>query len=237
MLIDGGTREAGPRVVSYLRQQGIKRVDMLLVSHAHEDHLGGLPLVISSFPVGRAYLSPGEHTTTAYADLLEALVAKKIPTQLGKAGQEVFRGSWPGRGSVVGVLVGPAGDYSDLNDSSLVLRLHYGEVAFLFTGDAGAEAEDDMLAAGRSLRADVLKVAHHGSSHSTSSEFMQRVRPRVAVISVGAGNPFGHPAPTVMRRLEKVGITVYRTDCDGDILALTDGKDLQIRCGSRQPGQ
>lgn len=241
MLIDGGTREAGPRVVSYLRQQGIKRVDMLLVSHAHEDHLGGLPLVISSFPVGRAYLSPGEHTTTAYADLLEALVAKKVPTESGKAGQEVFRGSWsgpppnpPGRGvaEVVGMLVGPTRDYAEQNDSSLVLRLSYGQVAFLFTGDAGIDAEEDMLASGNNLQADVLKIAHHGSSHSTSFRFIRRVRPRVAVVSVGADNPFGHPAPSVLRRLQKGGVTVYRTDRDGDILALTDAQYLQVKAGT-----
>ena len=131
--------------------------------------------------------------------------------------------------------LGPVVDYGDdPNEGSLVARVRYGETSFLFTGDMGFEAEDDMLAAGVDVSATVLKVAHHGSAGSSSTEFLQAVHPQYAVISVGADNDYGHPTEAALNRLAACGIPVYRTDLLGEIIAVSDGKTVTITSASNE---
>ncbi|WP_406678711.1 ComEC/Rec2 family competence protein [Moorella sp. ACPs] len=225
ILIDSGTGEAGPGVVRELKQYSVKKLDYVIGTHPHEDHIGGLDLVINSFQVGKVYLPRVTHNTDAYMDLLLAIKNKGLKATEAKAGVAL-----PLDMGIQALFVSPAkSNYEDLNDYSAVLHLTYGQTAFLFTGDAGTTAEEEMLASGRPLKADVLKVAHHGSRYATSTAFLKAVAPRYAVISVGKGNDYGHPHVQTLQRLQKAGVKIYRTDRDGTITAVSDGRKVTIQ--------
>ncbi|QGP93621.1 Metallo-beta-lactamase superfamily protein [Neomoorella glycerini] len=225
ILIDGGTSDAGPDVVQKLKQYGVEILDFVIGTHPHEDHIGGLDLVINSFPVGKVYLPRVTHNTDSYRDLLLAIKNKGLKATEAKAGVAL-----PLEGSIQALFVSPARKtYEDLNDYSAVLHLTYGQTAFLFTGDAGTTVEEEMLAGGKPLKADVLKVAHHGSRYSTSTAFLKAVAPWYAVISVGKGNDYSHPHAQTLQRLQKAGVKIYRTDRDGTITALSDGQKVTIQ--------
>ncbi len=229
MLIDAGDPDAGPRVVSELKSLGITDIDILVATHPHADHIGGMQDVLKNFRVHEVIDTGMPHTTVMYQKFLETVDRQKIPYKTVRAGDVIS----PTQGLSFLVLNAPAvtgmssGD-EDLNDASIVLRASYGEISILFEGDAGTTVEDRMLASGLPLESQVLKVAHHGSSHGTGSAFLYRVKPEVAVISVGTGNPYGHPAESTLDRLTGTGAIIFRTDQDGTMVIQSDGMKYSV---------
>ncbi|OIQ60342.1 hydroxyacylglutathione hydrolase [Moorella thermoacetica] len=224
ILIDAGTNEAGPAVVQYLKQYAVVKLDYVIGTHPHEDHIGGLDQVIKIFPVGKVYLPRVTNNTASYRDLLLAIKNKGLKVTEARAGVSLPLGD-----GVQALFINPVKEnYDDLNDWSAVLRLTYGQTSFLFTGDAGSAAEEGMLASRQPLRADVLKVAHHGSRTATGTAFLKAVAPAYAVISAGKGNDYGHPHAQTLQRLQQAGVKVYRTDRDGTITVVSDGREVTL---------
>jgi beta-lactamase superfamily II metal-dependent hydrolase len=228
MLIDGGNNEDGNLVKTYISNQGITTLDYVIGTHAHEDHIGGLDYVINSFKVGKVYFPKETSTTQTFIDFVDAVKNKGLQLIAPVVG-ETFK-----LGDATATILAPNGTgYSDSNNSSVVIKVQYGNNKFLFTGDAEAISENEMISKGFDLKADVLKVGHHGSSSSTTDEFLSAVNPKYAVISVGEDNTYGHPNKTVMDKLKNDGITIYRTDELGTIVATSDGNNINF---NTQPG-
>lgn len=217
ILIDGGDRSAGPIVTEYLRSQDVTEIDLMVSSHPHQDHIGGLISVLNEFPVKRVLDPAAPHTTQTFEEYLTLILEKEIPFTVARAGQ-TFDYS-----GVTFKVLSPADDnWENLNNASVVLKATIGEISFLFTGDAEREAEDRML----DPAADILKIGHHGSNSSTQHSFLSRVNPKVAIIMCGLNNQYGHPHQEVLDRLD--GIEVYRTDLHGTIIVVTDGQTYNV---------
>lgn len=221
MLIDGGNNDDSNLVVSYLKNQGVNTLDVVIGTHPHEDHIGGLDKVIDSFKINKVYLPEVNHTTKTYEDVLMAIDNK------GLSYTSPVAGSTFNLGAAKFTLLAPnSSNYEDLNDYSIVVKMDYGNTSFLFTGDAEGVSEREMINKGFDLKADVLKIGHHGSESSTTESFLSKVSPKYAVITVGNNNSYGHPHPSTMNRLKAKGIEVYRTDENGTIVATTDGENI-----------
>ncbi|MDR0975260.1 MAG: MBL fold metallo-hydrolase [Ruminococcus sp.] len=226
MLIDAGEAEYGETVVSYLHNLGITKLDYIIATHPHSDHIGGLSTVIENFDVDKILMPvmPEEMTPTTkvFEKLLDTIDDKGLKiTAVGsgdsfKLGKAEFTVVSPEKNA----------DFSDLNDYSTVIRLVYKNSRWLFTGDAEKPAEEIMLESGENLQADILKVAHHGSENSSTEKFLAAVRPRWAVIEVGAGNSYNHPTEETLTRLEEHAERIFRTDIDGTIILRTDGNAI-----------
>ena len=189
LLVDAGKNVDGPEVINYLEKQGIKRIDYVVGTHPHEDHIGGLDLVIRKFQVGQIYLPRKAANTRSYEDLLREIEKQGLRVKEARAGTVIYE-----RPNLKAVFVAPGGSkYEDLNNWSAVVYVCYGNTAVLLAGDAEKQSEQEMLAAGVNLKADLLKVGHHGSRDSTSLSFLSAVSPGYAVISVGKDNEYGHP--------------------------------------------
>ncbi len=224
MLVDAGGNDDASTVVSYLKKTGVKRLDYLIGTHPHEDHIGSLDTVINSFQIGEVFMPKVTHTTRTFLDVLEAIDRKGLQIRPAKAGVSIMED-----GLLAARILAPCGeDYDDLNDYSAVIMLTCGEVSFLLTGDAEALSEKEILASGASVKAGVLKVGHHGSNSSTSAAFLKAVGPRYAVISVGADNDYSHPHQVILDRLKKQDVEVIRTDKQGTVVFTTDGKELSF---------
>ena len=228
ILIDAGEYEMGDRVVDELLSHGVTKIDLLVATHPHSDHIGGMQKVIAAFPVGKVLDTGLPHPSPSYEHFLETIEQKHIPYQVAEQGQTIDIDP-----SLRVLVLSPPKDQSDddLNANSVVLRISYGVIDFLMTGDLGKEGEDALIRTGYPLDAEILKVGHHGSSSSTSPAFLARVRPETAVISVGEDNPYGHPHTETMDLLEKSGVMVYRTDRDGTILVRSDGMSYRVKTG------
>lgn len=237
VLIDAGDRDPNGRILADLRAAGVDKVDLLMASHPHLDHIGGMRVVIDAMPV-RLYVDPGtEHTTDTYRDLMLAIQARKIPHQVLRAGKTIKLGDEatlsvfsPGE-----TLMKSARSFENAN--SLVVRLSIGSFDVLFTGDAEPETLEGLLSSGMlsGSSIEVLKVAHHGSRHGTSREFVDELRPKIAVISVGDKNDYRHPHPETLQILSEDCVRTYRTDRDGQVTIRTDGTRFRIAAEKGTP--
>ena len=222
MLYDGGNVDDGSLVVSYLQQQGVEELQYVFCSHAHEDHVGGLAAALAYFPAHHVYAPVTEADTKCFRDFVKYTQQQGLSVEVPAAGTV-----WQ-LGSATITQLGPVAQYSDTNDTSLVLRLDYGSTSFLLTGDMEADAERDLVNTGANLKADVLQVGHHGSSTSTSYLFLNSVLPEMGVISCGANNKYGHPHEETLSILRDAGVDVYRTDLLGTITIGSDGQNYTV---------
>lgn len=228
MMIDTGNwpdDEHKEYMLDYIKDLGITVIDYLVLTHPDADHIGGAPEVINTFEVKNCIMPDCTKTTKVFERTVTALENKNVNVLLPEAGDDYTLKNATFR------ILAPLGEkYSDTNDYSVVLRMQYGERSILFTGDAEAASEAEMLAryTAEDLGADVLKVGHHGSKTSSSQSFLELVDPDYAVICCGVNNSYGHPHGPILTRLTGINAEIYRTDRDGTIVLTTDGETLKF---------
>lgn len=226
MVVDGGPRSAADYVYSYIRNTlRLEHIDYVISTHPHVDHVSGLSSVLNAAPVDLLLTPVLEWDSKAFSDMMKYADRQGTPVVIPQEGDTLSLG-----GATVTVLHcwPEAVDYGRTNDSSIVIRIDYGETSFLITGDAEDWSEYMMIDSGMDLKADVLRIAHHGSNNATTAEFLRVVQPACAVISVGKDNTYGHPHTGVLARLTKAGAQVLRTDVLGTIVMVSDGKEIKV---------
>jgi len=226
MLIDAGESDSVDAIYEELDERNIDTIDILVATHPHSDHIGGMPSVIERYNIGMVYMPDMASSSKIYKKLLDAIDKKDIPITEAYAGER-----FP-LGAAQCAIVSPgADDDIDPNNESVVIFLDYLDTECLFTGDMEERAEEEALTDGSYIDADILKVAHHGSSTGTSEAFLDAVSPEYAVISCGEGNSYGHPHEQTLDLLKEYGLAPYRTDLSGDILFTSDGHTIQVATG------
>ena len=220
MLIDAGNNADGLNIVNYMKNMGINKVEHLVATHAHEDHIGGMDDIINNFVIDNFYMPDVITTTKTFEDVITALENNNVKFNVPNIGDKFMLG-----GCMFEILH-LSDDDSDLNDTSIVMRGVYGENSFLFMGDATSNVEKNILK--KNIDSDVLKVGHHGSKYSSMISFLNKVSPTYSIISVGYDNSYEHPHGVTLTNLNDVGSKVYRTDVDGTILVSSDGENIEI---------
>lgn len=220
MLIDAGNNEDGPLLVAYFKELGIIKFKIVIGTHAHEDHIGGLDDIINNFDIENFYMPDAITTTKTFEDVLDALENKNIAFQTPKVDEELtFQ-------DTTLKILSVATEASNINNTSIVAKLKYGTTSFLFMGDAETQVEKEIL--NKDIASDVLKLGHHGSKYSTSEAFLKKVSPTYAIISVGKNNTYNHPSTETINTLNKNNIKIYRTDQDGTIVAKSNGSRISF---------
>lgn len=222
LLIDAGPNESTDKLMSYLSKQNIKKLDFIVATHPHEDHVGAMDTVIKKYDIGEFYAPKKMATTKTFENMVNALKSKNIKINAATAGVSLDLGE-----NVKCEMVAPNGtNYENLNNYSAVIKITYGNSKFLFMGDAEKLSEKEILNKNYDISSDVLKLGHHGSSSSSSKAFLDKVSPKIAIISCGKNNDYGHPHKETLEEMKKRNIQVYRTDIDGSIVLVSDGKKI-----------
>lgn len=225
MLIDAGNNGDGDLVVEYLKKYNISKLNYLIGTHPHEDHIGGLDDVIDNFELETVLMPKVQTNTKTFESVLDSLLAKNQTITTPNVGDTYDFDS--AEFTIVSIENENA---ESLNESSIVIRLVYGEQSFIFCGDSEISNEKQMLSSGLTLESNVIKIGHHGSDTSSSDEFIKAVNPNIAVICVGTDNKYGHPCQSTLDTLAKYGIKIYRTDINGNIIITTDGISNSVTC-------
>ena len=220
MLIDGGNNNDGPLLVKYFQELGIKDIKYIVGTHPHEDHIGGIDEVINNFNINQIFIPNAITTTKTFEDLLDSIERKNLTFTVPTINNTYTLGETTIKIIYTGT------DTSDLNNSSIIIKLTYKKTSYLFTGDATNITEKKIL--NKDIKSDVLKIGHHGSKYSSTENFIKKVNPKYAIISVGKGNKYGHPNIETINLLNKYNIKTYRTDELGTILLTSDGNNIEI---------
>ncbi len=228
MLIDSGENYHGASIIKYIEDCGRDKIDYLVGTHPHSDHIGSMAYIVRNFDIGSVYLPNASTNTYTYEKLLEAVKKKKMKVKNGKAGVNIL--SDEENSLYVNIIAPVDTDVKNLNNTSIIIKIEYGETSFLYTGDAETGELKTVTA---DVSADVLKVGHHGSDTSSPQSFIDAVNPKIAVISVGEDNDYGHPSTKTLKRLENKGCEIYRTDELQTIAVTSDGINLDVKSGFR----
>ena len=218
-LIDGGNDSDGDAIVKYIKSQNISRIDTVVATHLHADHVGGLDDIIDSFDIGTVYMPDTVNTNKQVEEFLDAMERKNLEYEVPEIGTKFDNGL--ANCEVMSI----DNNAEDLNNSSIVIQMNYLEQIYLFMGDSEKEVENSR----EWNEVNVLRVGHHGSNTSSTERFLNQVRPEIAIISVGLNNQYGHPSIEVLNRLNNLNTTIYRTDEKGIILLESDGKQNVVK--------
>lgn len=221
MLVDAGETEEGQKITRYLKSFGIDKIDFLVGTHPHSDHIGGLEEIINGFEVANVYMPRKSHNSATFKNLLNCIKERGLTVKSPIAGEILYEGD----GVKIKVLSPMASYYDDLNNYSIVLEIIYGNKSFLLTGDAENQILNKIAVSGK---VDVLKVSHHGSYSANGKRFYNRIMPEYAVISVGNSNRYGHPHRETISILKERNIKFFRTDNDGTVVFETDGNEINV---------
>lgn len=223
LLMDGGDKDYSSYVVSYLKKEGVERLDYVIVSHYDADHLNGVVGVLNAFECKQVLAPDYKTDTKVYQSYLKVIEEKNIPVEHPRLGD-----SYTFADSSFRVVCPASYSYQDANSNSLGIRLSYGDSSFLICGDCTEESEQDVLYKGTDVHSDVYVANHHGSKYSNSEEFLQAVSPSYVIISCGRDNSYGHPGASVMLSIQKLGASLFRTDLQGVITAVSDGSNIRF---------
>lgn len=221
MLIDAGENYHGEGIINYIKKAGHSKIDYLVATHPHSDHIGSLPYIVRNYEIGTVYMPKVSATSKLYESLLKSVKSKKLSVKNGKAGVNIVKID----DLSVDIIAPSKIDESNLNNCSIVIMLKFGNNSFLLTGDAET---GEMKTVKADLNAQVLKAGHHGSKNSTTKSLLKKINPEITIISCGKNNEYGHPDKEVLTLLKNIKSSVYRTDKDKTIVIVSDGKNLTV---------
>lgn len=220
MLIDAGVSKSSDLIIDFINNKGYSRIDYLVATHPHADHIGGMKAVVEAFDIGEIYMPAAVTNTKTYENLLTAIADKGMKIKAAKAGMEICSG--------VNIIAPNSNKYDEMNDYSVVIKITYGEHGFLFMGDAEVLSENEIIAADYDVSADVIKVGHHGSGTSSGEAFVNKTGAKYAIFSVGKDNNYNHPHTFIVERWKAAGAEIFRTDISGNISIVSDGVSLMV---------
>lgn len=223
LLIDAGPKSDKKKLLDYLSKLNLEKLDYVIATHPHEDHIGNMADIIEGYKVLAFYAPKVQSTTKTFEKMVEALKDKNLKINVIKKGTDSID---LGQNTQVTVFSPTQASYENLNNYSPVIKIEYGSTSFLFTGDAEKDEEAEILNNNENIHSDVLKVGHHGSSTSTSENFLNKVDPSIGIISVGKDNSYNHPNKETIKLLNEHKVTTYRTDIDGTVVISSDGSKI-----------